>query len=366
MKELKQIISRYEDLKSDQAQCALATVVSVEGSSYRKAGARMLIAHDGGLTGAISGGCLEGDALKKALLVMSENQAQVVTYDTMDDDDATLGFGLGCNGIIKVLIEPIDYSDELNAIELIKQIFAKRRPSRIMTIFQSDYKRLPNVGTQAFADEDSFFVKDDFWKTPMYGIQISSTQNEWITLSIGGENYTVFSQYLPPPTTLVIVGAGNDVLPLVGLADILGWEVVVIDGRVNYLKADRFSPTCTLYHAKPEEVLAKVHIDEYTFFTLMTHNYLYDKSLIEQLIKQSNLKYLGMIGAKRKWERMLEEFEAEGISFTAKELDKIYSPVGLNLGASTSEEIALCVVAEIQSIIYGNELIHLRSNRKKL
>src|SRR6186713_3688909 len=104
MKEIKDIIAAYRMAQEQGKQAALATVVHVEGSSYRRPGARMLITDDGQLTGAISGGCLEGDALRKALLVMAQQKPMLVTYDTMDDDDAKFGVGLGCNGIIQVLL----------------------------------------------------------------------------------------------------------------------------------------------------------------------------------------------------------------------------------------------------------------------
>src|SRR5512141_3163199 len=129
MKELKEIVKAYELALAEGKKAALATVVHLEGSSYRRPGARMLIEDDGQLTGAISGGCLEGDALRKALLVMTEKKSRLVTYDTMDDDDAKFGVGLGCNGIIQVLIEPIDAANPNNPIQFLKAVNEKRQQS---------------------------------------------------------------------------------------------------------------------------------------------------------------------------------------------------------------------------------------------
>src|ERR1700710_1748659 len=120
MKELQDIVTAFDIANNNGRQTALATVVHVEGSSYRHAGARMLITEDGQLTGAISGGCLEGDALRKARLVMAQNKPMLVTYDTTDDDDAKFGVGLGCNGIIHILIEPIFAEKQNNPIQLFK------------------------------------------------------------------------------------------------------------------------------------------------------------------------------------------------------------------------------------------------------
>src|SRR6187401_1719791 len=127
MKEIRAILKSFEKAEKKGKKTALATVVHVEGSSYRRPGARMLITDEGQLTGAISGGCLEGDALRKALLVMSQQRSMLVTYDTMDEDDAKLGIGLGCNGIIQVLIEPINPDEPNNPIELLKAVAARRQ-----------------------------------------------------------------------------------------------------------------------------------------------------------------------------------------------------------------------------------------------
>src|ERR1700759_3473093 len=127
MKEIIDIITAYDVAVKHKKKTALATVVLVEGSAYRRAGARMLVTEDGELTGAISGGCLEGDALRKARLAMAQQQPILVTYDTTDDDDAKLGVGLGCNGIIHILIEPIHPENNNNPIQLLKSISAKRQ-----------------------------------------------------------------------------------------------------------------------------------------------------------------------------------------------------------------------------------------------
>src|SRR5882757_10586145 len=133
MKELQDIVNAFD--KAGSKQTALATVVHVEGSSYRHAGARMLITEDGELTGAISGGCLEGDALRKARLVMAQNKPMLVMYDTTDDDDAKFGVGLGCNGIIHILIEPIFAGKQDNPIQLFKLFLSKREPIVLITLF---------------------------------------------------------------------------------------------------------------------------------------------------------------------------------------------------------------------------------------
>src|SRR6195952_634949 len=133
MKEIIDIVAAYENALKAQKKTALATVVLVEGSAYRRAGARMLITEDGQLTGAISGGCLEGDALRKARMVIQQQEPLLVTYDTMDDDDAKFGVGLGCNGIIHILIEPVFPDKEQNPVHLFKLFLSRREPVVLVT-----------------------------------------------------------------------------------------------------------------------------------------------------------------------------------------------------------------------------------------
>src|ERR1700741_2434471 len=154
MKEIIDIVAAYDQAKKSGKKTALATVVLVEGSAYRKAGARMLITEDGQLTGAISGGCLEGDALRKARMVILQQEPLLVTYDTTDDDDAKLGVGLGCNGIIHILIEPIHPENQNNPIQLLKSISNKRQNAVLVTLFSLQDRKSPQPGTCLMLTED--------------------------------------------------------------------------------------------------------------------------------------------------------------------------------------------------------------------
>ena len=158
MKEIKDIIQAYDEAQRQGKLTALATVVHVDGSSYRRPGARMLITEDGQLTGAISGGCLEGDALRKALLVLMEKRAKLVTYDTMDEDDAKLGVGLGCDGIIQVLIEPVNPAQLNNPIQLLKEVTIRRQKAVLVTLFSLLKKDL-QPGTCLLLKEDDTTVE---------------------------------------------------------------------------------------------------------------------------------------------------------------------------------------------------------------
>jgi xanthine dehydrogenase accessory factor len=363
MKEIRDIIRAYGEAIKVGKQTALATVVHVEGSSYRRPGARMLIEDDGQLTGAISGGCLEGDALRKALLVMSEKRSRLVTYDTMDDDDAKFGVGLGCNGIIQVLIEPIEEEDPNNPIQYLKAINEKRQKAVLTTLFSLLDKRDPQYGTCLLLKEDGIMIdhspvlKDVLVRDANEALinQVTSFKN-YVSAD---HNVTAFIEVIKPPVSMIIIGAGNDVIPLVGMAEILGWETIVIDGRNNYAKKERFAASCQVLVSKPETALKQLTIDERTVFLLMTHNYNYDMAMLRQLL-QMNVPYIGMLGPKKKKERILGELKDEGLTFTEEQLSVLHSPVGLDIGAETSEEIAVSILAEIKAFFANKDVQSLR------
>ena len=364
MKEIRDIIKAFDEALKLGKQTALATVVHVEGSSYRRPGARMLIEDDGQLTGAISGGCLEGDALRKALLVMNEKRSRLVTYDTMDDDDAKFGVGLGCNGIIQVLIEPIDVSNPNNPIQYLKKVNEKRQGAALVTLFSLQDRKDPQYGTCLLLKEDGDLVQH----VPVLKDVLLADANEALIIqnscfknyTSDDHNITAFIEVIKPPVSIIIIGAGNDVVPVVNMADILGWETTVVDGRANYAKQERFVSACQVLVAKPENVLEQISIDEHSVFLLMTHNYNYDMAMLRQLLGK-NVAYIGMLGPKKKRERMLNELKDEGLNFTEQQLSVLHSPVGLDIGAETSEEIALSILSEIKAFFANKDVQSLRT-----
>jgi len=371
MKEIREIIRSYDELQKEGKLAALATVVHVEGSSYRRPGARMLVVEDGRLTGAISGGCLEGDAMRKAFHVINEQRPALVTYDTMDEDDATLGIGLGCNGIIQVLIEPILSEEKNNPITLLKKATDRRQTSVIATFFNLNDRRQAQPGTRLFIGENG----EVFGECPLESLQdrwqedarsaFHSGENRWVNYPTPAGEVTVFYEILPPVLSLVLIGAGNDVMPVVDMADILGWETKVVDGRATHARPERFASACQVLVAKPEQVLKHIALDDYTVFALMTHNYNYDKAMLYELC-QTGARYIAMLGPKKKLNRILEEFEEEGRPLSAAQLDTIFSPAGLDIGAETSEEIALSILAEIMAFLKERRGIFLRDKTQPI
>lgn len=354
MKEIIDIVAAYDEASAQGKKTALATVVLVEGSAYRRAGARMLITEDGQLTGAISGGCLEGDALRKARLVILQQQPLLVTYDTTDDDDAKLGVGLGCNGIIHILIEPIT-ADADNPISLLKNIINNGRDAVLVTVFSIEDRKAPQPGTCLSLIEDELTVKlPDNVPYQMALItdaeRVMEAQRSEILVYQAGVEYTAFVEHIKPVISLLIAGAGNDAIPLTRIAAVLGWNITVIDGRPNYAVKQRFPSAQKVITAKPTEVLSHIGISNRTAIIMMTHNYNYEVALLKELLPLQ-LPYIGILGPKKKLERMLAQIEDEGISISEEQLNNIYGPAGLDIGSDGAEEIALSIVSEIKAVL---------------
>jgi xanthine/CO dehydrogenase XdhC/CoxF family maturation factor len=379
VKEISEIIRSYEQAIVAGKKMALATVVHVEGSSYRRPGARMLVTDDGQLTGAISGGCLEGDALRKALLAISQQKNKLVTYDTTDENDTTLGVQLGCNGIVHILFEPIHITQPDNPVELLKRVTAKRQHAVAITLFSLNSRTGNQPGTcfLHLQDEPAFINKNLESFTSDLLLQESETayrigDSFFKTFEAGKNSLTGFVEYFNTPPSIIIAGAGNDTIPLVDMAAILGWEITVVDGRVGHATRQRFPKAKNVIVAKADEVLQHVATDNRTFFLLMTHNYNYDLALLKNLILQDQYRYIGALGPKKKLERMFDELLNDGIEVTESHKTRIYGPVGMDIGAETSEEIALSILAEIKAVLNdksGNSLrekaepIHNRSQK---
>ena len=365
MKEISEILKAYSEAKSAGKKTALATVVKVEGSSYRQPGARMLVTEDGLLTGAISGGCLEGDALRRALLSINQKQNKLITYNTSEEDDAEVGLQLGCNGIVHILFEYID-EEAPNPILVLQQLKMDRKEAVAGTVFSLE-RNAQQIGTVLFYREDTpFFYHDDFALQLLSDVKQTIDNKITIVKQLRDHHKNeVLLDYIPAPVSLIVAGAGNDVQPLVKIAALLGWEVTICDGRATHAVKKRFPKAKEVLIAKPENVLEHITIDEQTYFVLMTHNYKYDLAVLK-LVLDTNCPYIGILGPKTKLNRMLDDLNEDGIYITEEQLSRIYGPVGLDIGAETSEEIALSVTAEIKAVISGKNGASLKYKTGKI
>jgi xanthine dehydrogenase accessory factor len=370
MKEINDIIRAYETACAAGKKAALATVVHVEGSSYRRPGARMLVTDDGMLTGTISGGCLEGDALRKALLAINEQKNKLVTYDTSDEEDARFGVQLGCNGIVHILFEPIFDDNPDNPIQLLKRVAAQRQTAVLVSLFSLENKGLQpglcmlQIAAQRWVSASSGLSKDILADLQSRLVEAFSL-NKSITKQYAADLLTAYIELLHPPVSLIICGAGNDAIPVVQAANLIGFDATIIDGRQTHANLQRFPTANAIIVSKAEQALAQVALDERTAWVLMTHNYNYDLEVLTQLM-ETNCRYIGILGPKKKLQRMLDEVAGKGILLTEEKLNKIYSPVGLDLGAETAEEIAISITAEVNAVFTGRGGQSLRDKEEAI
>jgi xanthine dehydrogenase accessory factor len=350
MKEINEILKAYSQAKSEGKKTALATVVKVEGSSYRQPGARMLVTEDGELTGAISGGCLEGDALRKALLSIHQKQNKLVTYNTNNEDDAEVGLQLGCNGIVHILFEYIDEEISNNPIQLLQQLELERKEAVIVTVF-SLKRNAFQIGTTLFFRKDSPVLNHNNEVLNLISDvkEVLKTKTSVVKKLQEENDNEALIEYIKPSISLVIAGAGNDIQPLVKMTSILGWKITIGEGRATHATKKRFPKADQVSVVNPEQFLENIVIDDQTYFALMTHNYKYDLAVLKALLK-TDFHYIGILGPKSKFNRMIDDLLIEGITVSEEQMKRIHTPIGLDIGAETSEEIALSIVSEIKAV----------------
>jgi xanthine dehydrogenase accessory factor len=356
MKEIRAIVDAY-DHKHPDTRAALATVVHVEGSSYRRTGARMLIQDNGTWVGGISGGCLEGDALKRARLVMAQGKPTIVTYDTTDDDGYQIGVGLGCNGIISVLLSPIDPAAAPTSPTAIDQLrtcaYGPRQTNVLLSVLASSVANVPigivlryeGVGSLAAHGFDAFSTEIQSF--------IEKGKSTIATLDIPEGRIEVFVEVMRPVPHVVLMGQQYDVYPMVRLVNELGWQATVVANPQKVSRAMFSSANALLAPADFDQI----QIDDQTAFVLMAHDYNTDAANLPRALA-TGAPYVGVLGPRIRTEKMVAELAAAGTPI--QENDQLHAPIGLDIGAVSPEEIALSVMAEIRAALSGREGSFLR------
>ena len=357
MTELQRLFHAYDQHRAASRPCALATVVEVLGSAYRRPGARMLVTEDGELTGAISGGCLEGDARQRARRAIFQGEPALVTYDTRDEDDPRHGLGPGCQGVVRILLEPLHFEDQANALEILRSFAQHPAPAVLATVFETDAAGLKAAVGQRLLLAETGAVRG----TPLLAAPLAEAaratlaqgQSRVLDIDTDAGPVRALLEVLTPPLRLVVYGAGNDAQPLVHLAAALGWHITVVDGRPNLATAVRF-PEAAAVRLLPVRELAAAVPDPLAYHVLLSHNYAYDLAALQTLLG-SPAPYIGLLGPRLKAQRLLDELDPAPTALVEQLRARLRSPIGLDLGSETPEEIALCVVAEIQAQRSGRQ-----------
>jgi xanthine dehydrogenase accessory factor len=361
MNEVRALVEAFDAANLKGERCALATIVSVEGSSYRRPGARMLVSETGIHTGTISAGCLESDVIEHAKRVLQAGAAKLVEYNTATtSDEEAWGLGLGCNGIVRVLVEPL-VSGSLY-IEALRRS-CEARPDAAPISVATVYQHASSTGARLFIDEegDARHETMSVEMAAMLASEVRALARGGVTSAaraydVEGAAAKVFIETLLPPVPLVIFGAGHDALPVVELARELGWRTEVVDPQARPASRSRFATADRVTLSRPEDVGAHVRITPWTMTLLMSHNYAQDLALLRFLLA-SPARYIGVMGPRKRTERMLRELDA------AAGMVRLHSPAGLDIGANGPDEIALSIVAEMRAVLNGRRGRMLRERR---
>ena len=308
MRERRKILELWRRGKA----AALVTLVRVEGSSYRRVGARLLVGVDGEYAGSISGGCLEAEVVKKAAW-MTRSGAVVVRYSTLFDDTAEVPYGLGCGGTVDLLIEPAG-TPEFEALMEALEGSLRGEERRVVTFLPENGSALKRV--------------------------------------IGGSAVGGFEEWIEAPQRLFVFGAGDDAQPVVEMAALLGWNVTVVDGRAQWARTERFRQAVSVVAAEAFEELGALRIGARDAAVVMSHSYEQDRNWLSGLLPLEP-RYLGLLGARHRSALLVSETAGRLGWSVERACNGLFAPVGLDLGGDGAEAIALAIVAEIQACCEG-------------
>ncbi|ELY43876.1 XdhC family protein [Natronorubrum sulfidifaciens] len=352
----------HERLEGDGAD-VLATIVDVEGNAYRRPGAKMLLDEAGEGVGAITAGCLEDDLLAAAESVREHGQPELLTYDLMDDEDDVWGLGVGCNGIIDVLLEPLTETYR-PAIEA----FADGRDVAVLTVLEGGDGPLSRGDRVYYHPEDGELTTPDgepatAWPETLAAPAASLAERgraDIVELTEQGQDLEVFIDGLAAPTELVVFGSGHDVGPVTELAAKNDFRVTVVGFRGSVDLEERFPDADETLTTSPAAVDDDLTLDERTYAVVMTHNFIDDRLTVEQLL-DSSAAYIGLMGPHDRFEKMLTEFDEEGRTFDEEALSSLYTPIGLDLGGGSPYQIAHSIVAEVLAVSNDRAPQHLKA-----
>jgi xanthine dehydrogenase accessory factor len=339
MAELRRILELWRTAHAQGEDVCLATVVRVEGSAYRKPGARMLLTSSGRRAGTVSGGCLEGEIQKKAWW-LTESGSTVRRYSSFFDEDSEMPYGLGCGGTVYIMLERGEAVDRT----LTALAYGAEHRSGVAFVSAIDTNAGERLGTRLILADDGSVLsgsEDD----PSRELARDVIRNRKSSWQDGGA--MLFIEYAPPPQALFVFGAGDDAQPLVEFAHRLGWTVTVTDGRSHLARSERFGLADEVVVSSAFEHIAPLERDA---AVILTHSYEQDRAALRAMLRK-DLAYLGILGPRARTERLLSEV-APQIGLTIDECQsRLHSPVGLDIGAKDPVSIALSIIAEIHAVL---------------
>ncbi len=321
----------------------LATIVHTLGSTYRKAGAQMLIAADGRAAGLLSGGCLEPDLIQRAHLVLADGGARIAQYDTRTSDDLIWGIGLGCEGAMTILLTRLDHEHDYQPFAFIDLSRRQHLAAKFALVIQSRSERFP-LGAAFWPD--SAPAAPRLVGEALDPLPGQHDRDPPAVLEAEDAQFLILPVTLPP--RLLVLGAGPDALPLVRIAALLEWQVTVFDHRPAYAVPDRFPQAHRVVSRPATELELELRQGHYQAAVVMSHHLPSDLRYL-QALAAGNVPYIGLLGPAPRRVRLMSELGERAAALAGR----LYGPVGLDIGADTPETIALAIVAEIQAILAG-------------
>ena len=355
LSETVEVLKAITDLRDQGREMALATIVTVKGSTYRRPGVRFLVPDSGATVGNLSGGCLEGEVEQLGRQVMDEGRPRLELYDLTADDEVIWGWGLGCNGAIEVFIEPAQRAAEV--ADALRSAIEDSRGVAVVTVIESELDGV-QVGARLLLHEDgerrggTGRAAVDDTLAELAAESLAGGRTEALPVVLEGGRLRLFIESVSPPLRLLVCGAGHDAVPVVELAAGLGWRTVVVDDRAELLDAARFPGAKEFTRCRPEEAAAAARADDRTYALVMSHNYLRDRDYLKSFLA-SEVAYIGMLGPRARLDRLLDDLAGEGIRPRNDRLAATHGPAGLDLGGEGPEEIAVAIVAEIMAVSRG-------------
>ncbi len=337
------LVQSFLSLQERETEFVLATITETAGSTYRKPGARMLITRDGELCGLLSGGCLEADLYEHAKKVFDEQTDTSIYYDMRSSEDLIWGLGLGCDGAVRIRLEYLSPDNDYAPLSLIRRALESASPAVVMTIIDSEHESLPEGSHYLYPGPDAGLPQE---LTAAARSSLEAGRSALQTLTIDGGSVGVFFGLTMPPPRLLIIGAGPDAVPVTDAARLLGWDITVVDYREAFIEAGKFPAADRVIHSTPEALGESVDSGHIDAAVLMTHKLEYDQRYLARLAR-SDIRYIGLLGPAARREELLKYLGDE----RRRVEDRVYGPVGLDIGAQLPEEIAFSLVAEIQAVL---------------
>ena len=344
---LRSTISAFDTWRWAGQSVVLVTVVSTEGSTYSKAGHRMVIAENGDYHGLVSGGCLEGDLALHAREVFADGKARLLTYDLRDEADEIWGLGIGCNGLLRLLLQRLDPASHYAPFLAIRESHRSLDGGRLALVIASSHAETP-LGAALItgtSGEDNWSMPPALLAAARDGLaDITLPQN--LKLSCADGDYELLCAAIAPIPRLLILGAGPDAVPLLHLAREMGWEITVADHRPAYLESPGLETADHRFEVRPGQLAAQLQPAEFHAAVVMSHHLETDRAHLAELAREGP-DYVGLLGPPARRDRLLAELGDQAGDLATR----LRGPVGLGIGADSPESIALAIVAEIQQYL---------------